>query len=55
MVSKLIMNDLQVSQLTGYEPQDLIEKTLYQYVHSEDMMPIRAMHLTRKRYFFHHL
>jgi len=37
-----------VSSLTGYEPQDLIEKTLYQYVHSEDMIPLRAMHVTRK-------
>ncbi len=37
-----------MSQLTGYEPQDLIEKTLYQYVHSEDMLALRAMHVTRK-------
>ncbi len=45
---KLIFLDQQVSPLTGYEPQDLIEKTLYQYVHSEDMVPLRAMHVTRK-------
>ena len=38
----------QVSALTGYEPQDLIEKTLYQYVHSQDMMGVRSMHMTRK-------
>ena len=31
-----------------YEPQDLIEKTLYQYVHCEDMIPLRQMHVTCK-------
>ena len=32
--------------MTGYEPQDLIEKTLYQYVHCEDMIPLRQTHVT---------
>ena len=47
---KLIFLDQHVSLLTGYEPQDLIEKTLYQYVHAEDMMSLRAVHLTCKNY-----
>ena len=47
---KLIFLDQHVSLLTGYEPQDLIEKTLYQYVHAEDMMSLRTVHLTCKSY-----
>ena len=47
---KLIFLDQHVSLLTGYEPQDLIEKTLYQYVHAEDMMSLRTVHLTCKNY-----
>ena len=47
---KLIFLDQHVSLLTGYEPQDLIEKTLYQYVHAEDMMSLRTVHLTCKKY-----
>jgi single-minded-like protein len=45
---KLIFLDQHVSLLTGYEPQDLIEKTLYQYVHAEDMLSLRSVHLTCK-------
>ena len=45
---KLIFLDQQVAALTGYEPQDLIEKTLYQYVHPSDMVPLRLTHLTCK-------
>ena len=45
---KLIFLDQRVSALTGYEPQDLIEKTLYQYIHASDMVPMRLTHLTRK-------
>ena len=45
---KLIFLDQRVSALTGYEPQDLIEKTLYQYIHAEDMLSLRSVHLTRK-------
>ena len=47
---KLIFLDQHVSLLTGYEPQDLIEKTLYQYIHAEDMLSLRSVHLTRKLY-----
>jgi len=47
---KLIFLDQQVSTLTGYEPQDLIEKTLYQYVHANDMIALRGTHVTRKFY-----
>ena len=43
---KLIFLDQRVSALTGYEPQDLIEKTLYQYIHASDMVPMRLTHLT---------
>ncbi|KFB44932.1 AGAP010058-PA-like protein [Anopheles sinensis] len=43
---KLIFLDAKVSQLTGYEPQDLIEKTLYQHVHSADIGHIRQAHQT---------
>ena len=45
---KLIFLDQRVAALTGYEPQDLIEKTLYQYIHASDMVPMRLTHLTRK-------
>ena len=40
--------DPKVGPLTGYEPQDLIERTLYQYVHADDMNGIRASHITCK-------
>ncbi|XP_053673874.1 protein single-minded-like [Anopheles nili] len=43
---KLIFLDAKVSQLTGYEPQDLIENTLYQYVHAADIVHIRQAHQT---------
>ena len=33
-----------VGALTGFEPQDLIEKTLYQYIHGYDMMHMRLSH-----------
>ena len=45
---KLIFLDQQVQLLTGFEPQDLIEKTLYQYVHAEDMVSLKSVHITRK-------
>ncbi|XP_037954940.1 protein single-minded-like [Teleopsis dalmanni] len=41
---KLIFLDARVSQLTGYEPQDLIEKTLYQYIHVSDILYMRCSH-----------
>lgn len=33
-----------VAQLTGYEPQDLIEKTLYHYIHGSDIFAMRFSH-----------
>lgn len=33
-----------VAQLTGFEPQDLIEKTLYHYIHAGDIMHMRFSH-----------
>ncbi|XP_060077811.1 single-minded homolog 2-like [Ylistrum balloti] len=43
---KLIFLDARVGQLTGYEPQDLIERTLYHYIHACDIMPMRFAHTT---------
>nr|XP_054753450.1 single-minded homolog 1-like [Lytechinus pictus] len=43
---KLIFLDGKVAVLTGYEPQDLIEKTLYHFVHPMDIMHIRYAHHT---------
>ncbi|VVC27911.1 Hypothetical protein CINCED_3A020045 [Cinara cedri] len=43
---KLIFLDAKVSQLTGYEPQDLIEKTLYHYIHGNDIHNMRIAHHT---------
>lgn len=45
---RLIFLDARVAQLTGYEPQDLIEKTLYQYIHVADVLHMRFAHHTRK-------
>lgn len=39
---------LRVSELTGYEPQDLIEKTLYHHVHSCDSFHLRCAHHLRE-------
>lgn len=33
-----------VTELTGYEPQDLIEKTLYHHVHGCDTFHLRYAH-----------
>ncbi|XP_071523658.1 single-minded homolog 2 [Panulirus ornatus] len=41
---KLIFLDARVGVLTGFEPQDLIEKTLYQYIHGCDMLHMRFSH-----------
>uniref|UniRef100_A0A3Q3FXL7 Single-minded homolog 1-like n=1 Tax=Labrus bergylta TaxID=56723 RepID=A0A3Q3FXL7_9LABR len=41
---KLIFLDSRVAELTGYEPQDLIEKTLYHHVHSCDTFHLRCAH-----------
>ncbi|XP_006774213.1 PREDICTED: single-minded homolog 2, partial [Myotis davidii] len=41
---KLIFLDSRVTELTGYEPQDLIEKTLYHHVHGCDAFHLRYAH-----------
>ncbi|XP_026111537.1 single-minded homolog 2-like [Carassius auratus] len=41
---KLIFLDSRVAELTGYEPQDLIEKTLYHHVHGCDVFHLRHAH-----------
>uniref|UniRef100_A0A8D2Q7D0 SIM bHLH transcription factor 2 n=1 Tax=Varanus komodoensis TaxID=61221 RepID=A0A8D2Q7D0_VARKO len=41
---KLIFLDSRVTELTGYEPQDLIEKTLYHHVHACDVFHLRYAH-----------
>ncbi|XP_028968464.1 single-minded homolog 1 [Galendromus occidentalis] len=41
---KLIFLDSRVSALTGYEPQELIDKSLYQFVHVSDCMHLRLAH-----------
>ncbi|KAK6637048.1 putative secreted beta-glucosidase sim1 [Polyplax serrata] len=41
---RLIFLDARVSNLTGYEPQDLIEKTLYHYIHGCDVLHMRISH-----------
>ncbi|XP_012234285.1 protein single-minded isoform X2 [Linepithema humile] len=41
---KLIFLDARVAQLTGYDPPDLIEKTLYHYVHGCDVLQLRHAH-----------
>lgn len=45
---RLIFLDARVAHLTGYEPQDLIEKTLYQYIHVGDLLHMRFAHHTRE-------
>lgn len=37
-----------MAELTGYEPQDLIEKTLYHHVHGCDTFHLRCAHHLRK-------
>lgn len=45
-----------VAELTGYEPQDLIEKTLYHHVHSCDSFHLRcAHHLCELGLFYPHM
>uniref|UniRef100_A0A3Q3VY63 Uncharacterized protein n=1 Tax=Mola mola TaxID=94237 RepID=A0A3Q3VY63_MOLML len=41
---KLIFLDSRVVELTGYEPQDLIEKTIYHHVHCCDSFHLRHAH-----------
>ncbi|XP_015429184.1 PREDICTED: single-minded homolog 2 [Dufourea novaeangliae] len=42
---KLIFVDTRVTQMTGYNPPDLIEKTLYQYVHASDGFHLKYNHV----------
>jgi single-minded-like protein len=35
---------IRVLQITGYEPQDLVDKSLYHYVHTQDLMALRYAH-----------
>lgn len=37
-----------MTELTGYEPQDLIEKTLYHHVHGCDVFHLRYAHHLRE-------
>jgi single-minded-like protein len=39
-----IFTCIRVSQITGYEPQDLVDRTLYHYVHTQDLMALRWAH-----------
>ncbi|XP_037078830.1 single-minded homolog 1-like [Pollicipes pollicipes] len=41
---KLIFLDARVLPLTGYEPQDMIEKTLYHFVHAHDAHSVAQAH-----------
>ncbi|VDD74453.1 unnamed protein product [Mesocestoides corti] len=41
---RLIYLEGRVSALTGYQPQDLIEKTIYQLVHASDAEELRRSH-----------
>ncbi|XP_074599924.1 bHLH transcription factor single-minded isoform X2 [Brevipalpus obovatus] len=41
---KLIFMDQRVKELTGYEVQELIEKTIYQYIHQNDLEWMRFSH-----------
>ncbi|OXA51036.1 single-minded homolog 2 isoform X2 [Folsomia candida] len=41
---KLIFLDSRVAALTGYEPQDLIERTLYHYIHGNDAPAMAYAH-----------
>ncbi len=43
-VPSLLCAGARVAELTGYEPQDLIEKTLYHHVHACDIFHLRYAH-----------
>ncbi|GBP38188.1 Single-minded homolog 2 [Eumeta japonica] len=45
-VTTAVLKITRVAALTGYEPQDLIEKTLYHYVHGSDVLHVRHSHCT---------
>ena len=52
LIKTLPCYHFRVAQLTGYEPQDLIEKTLYHYIHACDILHMRYAHHTRMYLFF---
>ena len=39
---------LRVGPLTGFGPQDLIEKSFYDFIHTEDILNMRDTHITCK-------
>ncbi|CAF1029788.1 unnamed protein product [Adineta steineri] len=41
---KLLFLDSRVLQITGYEPQELVDRSLYHYVHTQDLMALRWAH-----------
>ncbi|XKL62017.1 hypothetical protein PGB90_001850 [Kerria lacca] len=41
---KLIFSEAWVAKLTGYEPQDLIDRTLYHYIHTCDIHDMHISH-----------
>lgn len=43
-VLTLLFSGARVAELTGFEPQDLIEKTLYHHVHAGDIFHLRYAH-----------
>ena len=45
-LKKTMLRVCRVSQLTGYEPQELIEKTFYHYIHVSDVLHMRHAHQT---------
>lgn len=49
---KLVLSDATVTSLTGYAPQDLVENTLYQYVHPLDIFQLQQTHKLCKYFFF---
>ena len=49
---KLMFLDGRVASLLGYEPHELIDRTLYQLIHVEDQESIKQSHLKCKLSFF---
>lgn len=47
---KLMFLDGRVAALLGYEPHELIDRTLYQIIHVEDQESVKQSHLKRKHF-----
>ena len=47
---KLMFLDGRVASLLGYEPHELIDRTLYQIIHVEDQESVKQSHLKRKHF-----